>query len=137
MGHYQVIIFKRLCHYLGHYNYLAKVNIFILGCGYPGSRTHQYWVACTPISPVCVFFLQFVGNCKTFFLNFAQNSGISVNECNKIRVICNNLQGFPLSSRILWEPGSQVLRKYSALGYTHKIPDFLGGGIFCVKNVRI
>ena len=35
MGHYQVSIFKRLGHYLGHYNYLAKVSIFILGCGYP------------------------------------------------------------------------------------------------------
>ena len=32
-----------------------------------------------------------------------------------IRVIWNNLQEFPVSSRILWEPSSQVPRKYPTL----------------------
>ena len=34
------------------------------------------------------------------FLTFAQNSGISDNECDRISVIWRNLRGFSVSSRI-------------------------------------
>ena len=36
------------------------------------------------------------------FGNFAQNIGLSDNECDKIKVINNNLQGF----HGIWFPGS-------------------------------
>ena len=64
------------------------------------------------------------GNPRDIFGHFAPNSGILDDENEKIRVFPNNLQGFPVSPRISWEPGSQVPRKYPTLaprGYNNNI----------------
>ena len=61
------------------------------------------------------YHFHFFGNPRVIFWLFLPNTGISANECNKIRMNWNNLQGYHVSSRISREPSSQITRKYPTL----------------------
>ena len=79
-----------------------------------------YCVNSSRLGPMVGYNFHFVGTRGIFFDISSKIAVYRTIYLTKLRVIWNNLQGFPVSSRISWEPGFQFSSKYpSLLGPDH------------------